>query len=203
MKQRVNLYTIELQPLSVPYSLTTVAKSFVGFVLLFTCVLSVWNWHVRKLELQSQVQLQQISNQTVALAELQQQLLQRKPDPVLENQLVLLEQSLLRKQQILNYLQLDNPSAARSYGQLMAQLAQIDLPQFWLTEFSVGHGHTYFKGIAQEGALVPQWLARLGQLSTMQGQNFKQVELTPVEQSSYLSFSVMGGEEDKPAGVKQ
>ncbi len=195
MKQRVNLYVTDLQPLVIRASLPRVLASvaIVGFSLLLSVVYLML--HTHGLQQQLTVQQQVIAAKTTELTNLQQALSQRQPDAALQQKLANLQQSNARKESLLNYLQQDLSTKAQGYAEVMAALAALDPTGLWLTHFSLGAEGNRFEGVTANPVLVPLWLKSLGQVPALQGQQFSEVAVTPTQQKGYLQFSVTSGEQ--------
>lgn len=190
MKQRVNLYQQALRPLQ---QRATLSRVLLSAALIVVSILLVGGYlRYKQQELQSNLTKQQqlLQSHTETLSTLQLTLTQRQPDAQLQQQLTLLEQSNVRKLQLLNYLQQEMTTKPQGYATLMDGLAQLDPRGLWLTEFSVGVDKNQWQGVTNSPALVPLWLQSLKQIPTLQGQQFSDVELTPSERSPYLLFSV-------------
>jgi len=190
MKQRVNLYQTTLKPLQQRASLARVLVSFTALLLLM--ITAGVHLSYQQMQLQKQLTQQQslLQAHTETLSNLQLALSQRQPDAQLQQQLVMLEQSNARKQQLLNYLQHEMTTQTQGYASVMEGFAKLDPKGLWLTSFSLGAEHNQLQGVSVNPALVPLWLQSLGQIPALQGQQFSDIELTPSERKPYLLFSV-------------
>lgn len=195
MKQRVNLYVSDLQPTVLRASLQRVMTSFalVGVLLLLATVYLMLQ--TKGLSKQLALQQQTMAAKTTELTNLQQALTQRQPDAVLQQKLANLQQSNARKESLLNYLQQDFSTKTQGYAEVMAALTMLDPTGLWLTHFSLGAEGNRFEGVTANPVLVPLWLKSLGQVPTLQGQQFSEVAVTPTQHKGYLQFSVTSGEQ--------
>ena len=135
-------------------------------------------------ELQLQQQLQQTDLYQQALA-------QRKPDEALVKQHQQAEYAVAQKQQLLNYLAEQQHQASQFYSPVLQHLQQVDLPELWLTNFTLQQASSSFSGVTLQPASITLWLEGLQQLSYFKGQRFSQVSMTQIPDTTAVSFVLM------------
>lgn len=191
IKQRVNLYQTRLQPVREKLSLQ---RLVVSCAVLMALIVSGWvmlsqqqqqaSAALAAVELQLQTQLQQTDLYQQALA-------QRKPDEALVKQHQQAEYAVAQKQQLLSYLAQQQQQASQFYSPVLAHLQRVDLPELWLTQFTLRQGNSNFSGVTLQPASITLWLEGLQQLAYFKGQRFSQVSMDQVPDNTAVSFVLM------------
>lgn len=189
MKQRINLYQPVLQPVPQRFALPALLSGCGVVILLLVAVTVQLQYQLQQLQQQTDKINAAVQLKTEELTNLQLALDNRQPAADLQKQAEQLNQELAQKQQLLQYLTVDQQASAPHYAEVMQQLSTLDLPQFWLRSFRLGQAGVEFVGVTQDAAAVPFWLKKLGQSPQFSGQQFSAVQLQPLPQN-YLQFRV-------------
>lgn len=163
MTQQINLYLAEFRPSRNYLSGRGVLQGAVALavVLVVLAVVEV----VQERDLRSELQLAQerLAAQTNITNELQQNLARRGSDPALVEELSSREQQLAESREMLDFLRGTNLGNISGFSEFMKDLSRAAFDGLWLTEFDLLQGgqHVRLKGIAQQSAMVPDFIGRL------------------------------------------
>lgn len=191
IKQQVNLYQPRLHPVRERLSLQRLvgsAAAITGLVVLGWLLLSQQQQQAAAALAETELQLQQQLQQTDLY---QQALAQRKPDEALVKQHQQAEYAVAQKQQLLNYLAEQQHQASQFYSPVLQHLQQVDLPELWLTNFTLQQASSSFSGVTLQPASITVWLEGLQQFGYFKGQRFSQVSMTQVPDTTAVSFVLM------------
>ncbi len=189
MMQQVNLYLPEFRPHKEYVRGIRVLQLGVAMML----VMAVFSAHAyltaHNLRAELQMTQVQLSRQTEVTNELQQNLARRSSDPALVQELSDREQRLAESREMLEFLRGTNLGNINGFSEYLKDLSRASFEGLWLTEFSLldGGQDVYLKGIAQQSAMVPDFIGRLGSgRSPLRERNFSRflgnrINTTPVE----------------------
>jgi hypothetical protein len=189
MMQQVNLYLPEFRPHKEYVRGIRVLQLGVAMML----VMAVFSAHAyltaHNLRTELQMTQVQLSRQTELTNELQQNLARRSSDPALVQELSDREQRLAESREMLEFLRGTNLGNINGFSEYVKDLSRASFDGLWLTEFSFLQGgqNVYLKGIAQQSAMVPDFIGRLGSgNSPLRERNFSRflgnrINTTPVE----------------------
>ena len=164
MIQQINLYLPEFQPNREYVSAIRVLQ-LAALVILVMAVMSASNFlKTRSLTADIQVAQEQLAAQTVITNQLQQDLALRASDPALVEELSDREQRLAESREILEFLRSTNLGNIRGFSEYVKDVSRASFDGLWLTQFNFLNGgqDVYLKGIAQQSAMVPDYISRLG-----------------------------------------
>lgn len=187
--QQVNLYLPEFRPHKEYVRGIRVLQLGVAMML----VMAVFSAHAyltaHNLRAELEMTQRQLYQQTELTNELQQNLARRSSDPALVQELSDREQRLAESREMLEFLRGTNLGNINGFSEYLKDLSRASFEGLWLTEFSLldGGQDVYLKGIAQQSAMVPDFIGRLGSgRSPLRERNFSRflgnrINTTPVE----------------------
>lgn len=190
MKQVVNLYIERLQPIRESLSLNRLLLLWGMLLLLLVAGWLYLLWQLNGVNASVTVAEQQLSATQQQIQGLKSTLEQRKPSAVLVKEHERLLKSVEQKQQLLTFLSKQQQESRLLYSPVIQHLSDIDLPELWLTSFSLQPSQSEFHGVSLKAAAVAQWLERLRQNSYFQGQHFKEINLQQLPGNSAVSFEL-------------
>lgn len=189
MKLQVNLFSVSLLPLKPVLPLSALLR-LVVIILAFSAVLLFALHFYGKQQQQQLLTLQQQQQQLQAQAELfQQALIQRAPNQSLLQQREALQIALQQQRVLLQFLAVRQQSTAK-FSYILSHLVTIDQPQIWLNRFVLEPQQSYWQGFTNAPGVVALWLEQLAQLEQLKGQQFQQIQLQQLENSSTVQFSL-------------
>jgi cell division protein FtsB len=163
MIQQVNLYLPEFRPNREYISAIRVLQ-LAGFVVFVMAVMSANSFlKTRTLRADIQATQSQLAAQTVITSQLQQDLARRSSDPALVEELADREQGIAESREMLEFLRGTNLGNISGFSEYVKDLSRASFDGLWLTEFNLLNGgeNVYLKGIAQQSAMVPDFINRL------------------------------------------
>ena len=163
MMQQVNLYLSEFRPNRELINALRVVQ-LAGFVVFVMAV--VWaNNALKTATLRSDIQAtqSQLTAQTAITSQLQQSLARRASDPALVVELTEREQELAESREMLEFLRGSNLGNITGFSEYVKDISRAASDGLWLTQFNfmIGGQNVYLKGIAQQSAMVPEFINRL------------------------------------------
>jgi len=189
MKRSVNLYQAALQIPPDRYRLSTLLH-WLSLCLLIALMLFGWlQWQIERTAAATQQQQQLINASSDVLEQLQQSLAQRQPDAALTEQLQQLQANNQQKQLLHQLLQQTAAEPRPRFSLLLTDLANADLPGFWLVGFRLSEQDIRFQGITRDASQLPGWLQRLGQNEFLRQRSFGKVAVQPAT-AEYWQFEV-------------
>ncbi|MBZ9613819.1 type II secretion system protein GspL [Rheinheimera maricola] len=198
LKQHVNLYQPLLHPVRERLSLQRLAVALTSLVAVVAVSgLLLLQQHSQAATALANTQLN-LTQQLEQITLYQQALSQRKADDGLIRQYQQAERAVAHKQQLLDYLSVQQQQASQVYSPVLQHLQQIDIDDLWLQNFALRQQHSSFSGITLKPASVTLWLESLRQLGYFRGQRFSQVSLTQVEGETAVGFELIAQQGDTP-----
>ena len=189
MMQQVNLYLPEFRPNREFVSAIRVLQ-LAALVIVVMAVMSANNFlKTRSLRADLQAAQTQLAAQTQVTNQLQQDLARRASDPALVQEVADREQRINESREMLEFLRGTNLGNIRGFSEYVKDLSRASFDGMWLTQFNLMNGgqNVYLKGIAQQSAMVPDFVNRLddGQ-SPLRDRDFSRflgnrINTTPVE----------------------
>ncbi len=163
MIQQVNLYLPEFRP-SREFINAIRVLQLAGFVIFVMAVM--WgNSFLKTSTLRSDIQTtqSQLTAQTEITNQLQQNLARRASDPALVVELNEREQELAESREMLEFLRGSNLGNITGFSEYVKDISRAASDGLWLTQFNFMNGgqSVYLKGIAQQSAMVPEFINRL------------------------------------------
>jgi hypothetical protein len=126
-----------------------------------------------------ETQLKAVRDQVVALG---QQVTNRKPDPVIEQQVATQRQLLALRGEMLATLRHSLGPEATSFAATLRGFAQQTVSGLWLTGFSIdAGGGIEISGRTIDPALLPEYIRRLNREAAFRGQTFAALKLGVVK----------------------
>ena len=163
MIQQVNLYLPEFKP-SREFVNAVRVLQLASFVLLVMAVMWVNN-SIKISILRSDIQTtqSQLTAQAEITNQLQQNLARRASDPALVEELAKREQALAESREMLEFLRGTNLGNITGFSEYVKDVSRATSEGLWLTQFDFLNGgeNVYLKGIAQQSAMVPEFINRL------------------------------------------
>jgi len=125
----------------------------------------------------NEAQLKAMREQVVVLG---QRVANRKPDPLIESELVGTRQLLAARNEILNTLRQGTDPGAGSFADYLRGFARQSVAGLWLTGIAVDAGSDgmEIRGRTVDPALLPEYIARLNKEPTLQGRAFAALKLS-------------------------
>lgn len=189
MKRSVNLYQAALRAQTDSYRLSTLVH-WLSLCMLVALLLFGWlQWQIERTAAAKERQQQLINASSEGLDQLQQTLAQRQPDVALTQQLQQLQASNQQKQQLRLLLQQTAAEPRPRFSLLFTDLANADLPGFWLVGFRLSEHDIRFEGITRDASQLPGWLQQLGQNEFLRQRSFGKVAVQPAT-ADYWQFEV-------------
>lgn len=190
IRQRINFYTGEFRPPAMPADirrlLNQLLLSALAALLLTLLLFGGQRWAV--------YQTQTLS---AAGAELQQQLLHEKsrlppltPDAQLQSQVESLRAGVQNSQRVLTYLSQENIGEQASFTPLVAQLADVNNDNIWLSGFSLFDrgSNIELRGYVRQAQQISPYIATLVAQPAYRQRAFRQIDLNEVDGKSWLMF---------------
>lgn len=197
MKQQVNLFSVSLLPLKPVLPLSALLRLVLIILALSAALLVAFHLYGKQQQQQLLV-VQQQQQQLQAQAELlQQALIQRTPNQGLVQQRDALQGTLQQQRLLLQFLALRQQSTAQ-FSKILSHLVTIDQPQIWLSRFVLEPQQSFWQGFTSAPGTVALWLEQLAQLEQLKGQQFQQIQLQQLENSSTVQFSLQAQQGAKP-----
>lgn len=163
MIQQVNLYLPEFRP-SREFINAIRVLQLGGFVIFVMAVMWANNF-IKASTLRSDIQTtqSQLTAQTEITNQLQQNLARRASDPALVVELNEREQGLAESREMLEFLRGSNLGNISGFSEYVKDVSRAASEGLWLTQFNFMNGgqSVYLKGIAQQSAMVPEYINRL------------------------------------------
>ncbi len=163
MMQQVNLYLPEFRPNREFINAARVLQ-LTGFVVLVMAIMWANNL-LKSSTLRSDIQAtqSQLTAQTAITSQLQQSLARRASDPALVVELTEREQALAESREMLEFLRGSNLGNITGFSEYVKDVSRAASDGLWLTQFNFNNGgqDVYLKGIAQQSAMVPEFINRL------------------------------------------
>lgn len=201
MIQRVNLFTEDLRPRKERLQAGT-ALAIVGVGLLLV-ILAAGVMHFQNMDLAARVTSLEQQNRQLeqAVAQLEETAQARQPDADLEAELAKVTETLARRQRLLEKVESLVLSEDRRFSPGMAALARQIPEDVWLTGITLAAeaDQVILEGRSRSGALVPEYLERLGQEPAFSGKTFSAFRLSRPEEGAWIEFHVASqrtGEDD-------
>ena len=163
MIQQVNLYLPEFRPNREFISAIRVLQ-LGALMVLIMAVMSANNFlRTRTLRADIQTTQSQLVAQTAITSQLQQDLARRSSDPALVQELTERETTLAESREMLEFLRGSNLGNITGFSEYVKDVSRASFDGLWLTElnFMEGGRDVYLKGIAQQSAMVPDFINRL------------------------------------------
>ena len=163
MIQQVNLYLPEFRPNREFVSAVRVLQ-LAALAILVMAVMSTSQFlKTRSLRADIQETQSQLVAQTAITNQLQQDLALRASDPALVEELSDREQGLAESREMLEFLRGTNLGNIRGFSEYVKDISRASFEGLWLTQFNFLNGgeDIYLKGIAQQSAMVPDYINRL------------------------------------------
>lgn len=163
MMQQVNLYLPEFRPNREFINAIRVLQLSVFAI--FVMVLMSGNSFLKTRTLRADIQStqSQLTAQTEITNRLQQDLARRASDPALVEELAEREHGLAESRGMLEFLRGSNLGNITGFSEYVKDLSRASFDGLWLTQFNLLNGgeSVYLKGIAQQSAMVPDFVNRL------------------------------------------
>ncbi len=189
MIQQINLYLPEFRPSRNYITGRGVLQTATVLVVGMLVLAGFSTLQNRRLTDELQSAQQQLAAQTVVTNELQQNLARRSSDPALVQELTDREQRLAESREMLDFLRTTNLGNISGFSEYVKDLSRASFDGLWLTEFNLLNGgeNVRLKGIAQQSAMVPDFIGRLSNgRSPLRQRDFSRflgnrINTTPVE----------------------
>ena len=189
MKTRVNLYTAEFRPNLQRLTLATVL-ALISFMLLLLLLVSYSADHgVRTAEQDvtaMETQLTALENE-ISLAS--DKAGQHEQSPALSQRLLLLEQRLHQRQEVLATLSDLTVVQESGFSGLMADLAHLRDADIRLTAIKLNGGRITLIGLARTPASIPRWISTFSQSKALAGKTFDRLTIDRGEQGLAFQLS--------------
>ena len=178
MKTRINFYQKAIRVRRDPVPFKGMLLLWLGTLLVvaLTWLFYLYEEHnSQQLLTQSQAYLKQTQQQ---LNVVKQRLADKQNKSHLIDELKVLQQDILHKQQVFDYLENTSMHTKTDYADVMRDLAAYHEPQIWLDQIKFEGQKVMLKGRTQQAKFLPIWLANLKQSSFFKGKEFSVLELS-------------------------
>jgi Tfp pilus assembly protein PilN len=205
MKTRVNLYAPSFHPTLRLLSLPIASSFWLVLLLLMLAIYGYLRVEEQQLSAQQSATVGQLSQNNSLAKILQSELASLKVDPALQQQLVDNQLLLERKQRVLAEIDGQANLKTNGFAPLMMDLARNHQPGVWLSHIGLDGRSVILEGSASESALIPKWLASLGDTQYFSGQEFAdtQVYRDSDQQLNFIVASAIGVRSTASAQEKQ
>jgi Tfp pilus assembly protein PilN len=200
MKNRINLYTLEMQPKlqMLSLSLAFVLWSIAGLItLLFYLYL---NEHNQTLQTESATVKSRSAELSAQVASIEQEgAVQEKDQKIVDS--IEQKQIFLRlKERVLDELAGQDNLKSNGFSDLMLALASKNENGVWLTHIKLNGRDISIEGATSESSNVPKWLDTLGTTEFFKGQEFAATRMSR-DQEGQLVFVLSSQLSDVNAGA--
>ena len=193
MNQQINLYQPMFRKQQVVFSARTTLVLTLGFLGL----LAIW-WALLEQSVDSlatQLQRQQALERQLSqrLTELNSELADRQPDPVLVDEVERLRRRTETLESSRQLVRRRIPAEPVAVSERLSALGRQHPDGLWLTGIEIaGNGHEIsFRGRILNSPLLPEFLQRLGREPVFSGQSFRQLQLgQPDDAGPGLQFNI-------------
>jgi len=205
MKSRVNLYAPSYHPTLRLLSLPLASVFWMLLLLVMLAVYGYLRFEEQRLSTDKLAVVGQLSQNNSLAKILQSELASLKVDPALQQQLVDNQLLLTRKQRVLAEIDGQANLKTNGFAPLMMELARNHQPGVWLSHIGLDGRNVILEGSASESALIPKWLASLGDTQYFSGQEFAdtQVYRDGEQQLNFIVASAIGVRSTASAQEKQ
>lgn len=188
-KHSINLLQAELFPKQALLTLKRVVLSW--FLLVITMISAViftqYQITVRSNEL---VVIENIKNkQNQLVSQLENQLIEHKPDSELANKLATLKLLITNKNALYKELTNENSTYVAGFAKAMTDLSDMHSTNVSLQRVVINHDQMTFSGMAKSPESVPAWLAQFESSTVLSGKVFSHFRLSEND-SNYTDFVV-------------
>ena len=193
MNQQINLYQPMFRKQQVVFSARTTLGTCAGFLGL----LAIW-WALLDQSVDSlatQLQRQQALEQQLSqrLTELNSELADRQPDPVLVDEVERLRRRTETLESSREMVRRRIPAEPVAVSERLSALGRQHPDGLWLTGIEIADNgrEISFRGRILNSPLLPEFLGRLGREPVFSGQSFRQLQLgQPDDSAPGLQFSI-------------
>ena len=202
MKNRINLYSADMQPQLQVLSLhSTLVIWLVCALFLFVIYFFQFN---QNQELQSEfAELKsQKKQQSLLVKNMLAELGKRQNDQKLLDEIEQKQIILRIKNRVVNELNGQENLKSNGFSQLMLDLANNHESGLWLTQISLNERKTMIQGAALESSSIPKWVNNLGLSEYFKGQEFASTRLYRDEKQQ-LFFILASDHTDSKSGVSK
>ena len=196
MKTRINFYqkAIRVRRDPVPFKGMLVLWLATLCVVALTWLFYLYEEHKsQQLVTQSEAYLTHTQQQ---LSVVKQRLADKQNKSHLIDELKVLQQEILHKQQVFDYLENTSMHTKTDYADVMHDLAAYHEPQIWLDQIKFDGQKIILKGRAQQAKFLPIWLTNLKQSSFFNGKELSVVELSSSEGVSEFNVATQLSESE-------
>ncbi len=170
-----------------------------GALLIIVITWAFYSYKAHNSELDLQQIRQYVKQGKAQLELIKQQLADKQDKTAFIDELKALQQEILHKQQIFDYLDQSSVQSTADYAQVMEDLAKYHEPNIWLTHINFSGRKVTFEGQATQSKFLPIWLNNLKQSSFFIGKEFSVLELSTQDGVSVFSIaSDLANEGEKP-----
>ena len=205
MKNRINLYTLEMKPKLQILTLSVTCVLWAAALIVTLFVYSHLGNQNQTLQAESVALAARKAEKSALVASLAQKLATRVKDQQLVNNIEQKQITLRLKGRVLSELAGQESLKASGFSGLMLALASTSETGIWLTQIKLNGRKFSIEGGALESSSVPKWLANLGTTEFFIGQEFAttrmyrdpQQQLFFVLDSQYSDLSEGGSADER------
>lgn len=193
MTQSVNLYPQDMRPRQDVLTLTQLAASCLGILVLV--MLGSWYaaWHATVAVEKKEIAETQLAQARKAVAAADERLQRRVNDPSLIAELEQLRQILANQEGLLQQVKHINRQSEQGFSDVMLGLSRQAVDGVWLTHLEIDRetGALALAGLTENGSLVPRYLEQLRSETAFAGRRFRYFRLDrPEDDSRILAFRI-------------
>lgn len=177
MSQQINLYNPLLLRQQKIFSARTMLQALAVLVLGMVVFGGYAKYQVAQLANSTAAAEKRLKAEQERTLRLTQQFAPRKKSGELEVEIQRAEQQLQSLKQVLSLVQQGSIGSQRGFSGYFQALARQSMEGLWLTGFAVAGTQMEIAGRTLKPELLPDYLRRLGEEKTMQGQTFAALEM--------------------------
>ncbi|MGM0630873.1 MAG: PilN domain-containing protein [Pseudomonadota bacterium] len=199
MKQWVNLYRSELQPVKQRLTLARLSAVLGVWLGLLITVLVFTQWQNATVTQENAKLSNALSNVNDDLSRARERLDQREPSPQLRAEKEQLMQQIQDAQSFSQRISDFKQGQSSSVSDFLNELARITPEAIWLTDFSIASENIRLHGQALNSEALVLWMDKFGQSDLLADKRFAVVELKRSEQGyqQFLLQSVRTNEDEQ------
>lgn len=197
MKQWVNLYRSELQPVSRQLTFKRASVTLGSWLALLLLVIAMIQWHHSSTEQANEKLSVTLTRLNDNLTQLRAQIDTRQPDVQLQETKAMLERRLQDARQFQQQISQFKEGESSEVELFLRELADITPNDVWLTDFAITGDNIRLHGFALSSEALVLWMDKFNETTLLSSKSFAVVELKKNEKGhqQFLLQSVRSKEE--------
>lgn len=195
--QQINLVNPDLIPKQPIFPLQSQVLALSVIAIALTILITFSNLQLQQLEREAKANEKRMQATQARVTNLSGVIAKRSPSPEVAQQLQEIELEYEALQEVAELLRTGgNTASSIGYSAHLYGLAEQTVSGVWLTGFAVRDHNLDLEGMTVKADLLPVYLAALGRIKVLQGQNFEVFEMRKQSPSS------LGPDKDKPLATE-